>query len=131
MLARIRLNMLVVLSSVLILTSAGCGIIVIAGLGALGGYAISPDTVEGILGYSEGELFRSASDTLSVMGMVTEQSKGTGHIVATIASVRVTVDVLPTSKSTTKLRVKARRWAFPKMAVAQDVYVKIVRKLQE
>ncbi|MBL8014526.1 MAG: hypothetical protein JNN05_11840 [Candidatus Omnitrophica bacterium] len=131
MFRRIRVNMLAVLTSAVILTSAGCGIVVIAGLGALGGYAISPDTVEGILGYSEAELFRSASDTLSIMGMVTEQSKGTGHVAATIAGVRVTVDVLPTSKSTTKLRVKARRWAFPKMSVAQEVYVKIVRKLQE
>lgn len=131
MFARFRLNMVAVLSSLLILTSAGCGIVVIAGLGAVGGYVISPDTVEGILGYSEGELYSSASDTLSVMGTVTEQSKGSGRVAATIAGVRVTVDVIPTSKSTTKLKVKARRWFFPKISVAQDVYVKIVRQLQE
>ena len=131
MMSRLRMNILVSLSAVIILISSGCGVVVIAGLGALGGYVISPDTVEGIVGYSEGELFSSAGDILSIMGTVSEQSKGTGHVAARLSSVRVTVDVIPQSKSTTKLRVKARKWVFPKMAVAQDVYMKIIRKLQE
>ncbi len=129
--SRLRLNILVFLSSVLILVSSGCGVVVIAGIGALGGYVISPDTVEGIIGYSETELYTSATDVLSIMGTVTDQTKGVGRIAANLSGVRVTVDVLPTSKSTTKLRVKARKWIFPKIAVAQDVYIKIVRKLQE
>lgn len=128
---RFRMNILVAISSAMILLSSGCGVVVIAGLGALGGYVISPDTVEGILGYSEGELYASTEDVLSIMGTVTEQTKSLGHVQANLSGIRVTVDVLPTSKSTTKLRVKARKWIFPKMAVAQDVYIKIVRKLQE
>ena len=131
MMSRLRMNILVSLSAALILFSSGCGVVVIAGLGALGGYVISPDTVEGIVGYSEGELYSSAGDILSIMGTVSEQSKGTGHIVANLSGVRVTVDVIPQSKSTTRLRVKARKWVFPKIAVAQDVYMKVIRKLQE
>lgn len=131
MIARFRLNILALLCSALLLTGAGCTVMVVAGLGALGGYVISPDTVEGIVGYSETELFTSAGDVLSIMGSVTEQAKGMGRVTANVTGVRVTVDVIPMSKSTSKLRVKARKWIIPKMAVAQDVYIKVVRKLQE
>ena len=110
----------------------GCGIVIVAGLGALGGYAISRDTIEGVTGYTEQELFASASDVLSIMGNVSEQSKLDGHILATVDGAKVTVDMIPVSKSSTRLRVKARKGMFlPKIDIAQDVYMKIVRKLQE
>ena len=125
------MNTLALLSAGLILISCGCGVVVIAGLGALGGYVISPDTVEGIIGYNETELFASAGDIVSIMGTVNEQSKGMGRITADLSGVRVTVDIIPQSKTSTKLKVKARKWIFPKLAVAQDVYMKIVRRLQE
>lgn len=128
---RLHQNVLALFSAFMILTGTGCGIVVVAGLGALGGYVISPDAVEGIVGYSESELFSSAVDVVSIMGTITEQSKGIGHITANLSGVKVTVDVLPQSKSSTKLRVKARKWIFPKMAIAQDVYMKTIRRLQE
>ncbi len=109
----------------------GCGVVLIAGLGALGGYAITPDTVEGVTGYGEQELYASANDILAIMGTVSEQSKSGGHIVAQVNGAKVTLDLIPASKNSTKLRVKARRGMFPKMAIAQDVYMKIVRRLQE
>ena len=131
MISRLRANTLALLSAGLILIFSGCGVVVIAGLGALGGYVISPDSVEGIVGYSESEIFASAGDILSIMGTVSERSKGMGHIEANLSGVRVTVDVIPQSKSSTKLKVKARKWILPKLNVAQDVYMKTVRRLQE
>ena len=131
MIPRLRMNTLALLSAGLILIASGCGVVVIAGLGALGGYAISSDTVEGVVGYSESEIFASAGDVLSIMGTVSEQSKGMGRIEANLSGVRVTVDVIPQSKVSTKLKVKARKWILPKLNVAQDVYMKTVRRLQE
>lgn len=131
MISRLRMNALILLSAGMVWFASGCGVVVIAGLGALGGYVISPDTVEGIVGYSEEELFAASGDVISIMGTVNEQSKSAGRLSAVVAGARVTVDVIPQSKSTTKLRVKARKWIFPKMAVAQDVYMKTVRRLQE
>ena len=132
MIHRLRNNILalylVVLFSVGI---CGCGVVIVAGLGALGGYVISPDTVEGVVGYSDKELYTAAIDILSIMGTINEQLKSQGHIVANVAGATTTLDIIPMSKSSTKFRVKARKWVFPKMAIAQDVYMKIVRRLQE
>jgi hypothetical protein len=120
-----------VLAVMLPLGFCGCGVVIVAGLGALGGYVISPDTVEGVTGYTEQELFAAASEILSIMGNVTEQSKVDSHILATVDGAKVKLDLVPVSKSSTKLRVKARKGMFPKIAVAQDVYMKVMRKLQE
>ena len=119
------------LAMVLPLSAGGCGVVVVAGLGALGGYVISPDTVEGSTGYSQSELYAAANDILSIMGTISEQSKTDGRIVALVGGTKVTLNLIPSSKSATTLRVKARKWMFPKISVAQDVYMKIVRKLQE
>lgn len=126
-----RRQCLALLAAGIILTASGCGVVIVAGLGALGGYVISPDTVEGIVGYSEDELFASAADVLSLMGTVNEQSKSMGELTATVSGSRVTVNVIPQSRTSTKLKVKARKMIFPKIAVAQDVYMKVVRRLQE
>jgi hypothetical protein len=120
-----------VLAVMLPLSVCGCGVVIVAGLGALGGYAVSRDTIEGVTGYSAQELFAASSEILSIMGTVSEQSKADGHVVATVDGAKVTVDTIPMSKNSTKLRVKARRGMLPKVAIAQDVYMKIVRKLQE
>lgn len=125
------MNLMVLLSAGLIATASGCGVVIIAGLGALGGYVISPDTVEGIVGYGESELFASATDVLSTMGTISEQSQSMGELSANVNSVRVTVNVIPQSKTSSKLKVKARKWFFPKIAVSQDVYMKTIRRLQE
>ena len=119
------------LALVLPLSFCGCGVVVIAGLGALGGYVISPDTVEGVTGYGEQELFTAADEILSIMGRVTEKSKMDGKIVAMVDGAKVTMNLMPSSKNSTTLRVKARKGMFPKMSIAQDVYMKIVRRLQE
>ncbi len=120
-----------VLAAVLPLGFSGCGVVVIAGLGALGGYVISPDTVEGSTGYSESELFEAAIDILEIMGTVSEKSKANGQILAKVSGAKVTITMVPQSRNATMLRVKSRKGWFPKVAVAQDVYMKIVRRLQE
>jgi hypothetical protein len=120
-----------VLAIVLPVSFCGCGVVVIAGLGALGGYVISPDTVEGVTGYGEQELYEAANEILSIMGTITDKSKMDGRIVATAGGAKVTLNLIPSSKNSTTLRIKARKGWFPKIAVAQDVYMKIIRRLQE
>jgi len=132
MIRKLRNNILALcMVALLPMGICGCGVVIVAGLGALGGYVISPDTVEGVVGYSDKELYASATDILSIMGTMSEQLKSQGHIVANVSGATVTLDIIPMSKSSTKFRVKARKWVFPKMAIAQDVYMKIVRRLQE
>ena len=115
----------------LFLPLTGCVYLVVGGIGVVGGYVISPDTVEGVVGYSDKEIYASATEILSIMGTMSEQLKSQGHIAARVSGAAVTVDIIPMSKSSTKFTVKARKGIFPKMAIAQDVYMKIVRRLQE
>lgn len=123
-----------ILSVGLCLTTAGCaaGIIVAVGAGALGGYAISRDTFEGITSRGPEELWDAANLVTSIMGTVENSDRKLNQIQAVISGARVTVTILPVNLTTTKLRIKARKAAiFPAIDVAQNVYSKIMNQLEE
>ena len=111
---------------------SGCVYLVIGGFGALGGYMISPDTVEGILSDKEqNEVWDAAVDVVSIMGIISERSEPGGVIVAKIQNAKVRVTIFQMSKSTVRLTVKARKNLFPKSRLAQEVYVKIVNEMNQ
>ena len=70
-------------------------------------------------------------DIVSVMGVISEKSEEGGAIIARISGAKVTISITTVSTSAVKLRVKARKAFFPKISVAQDVFVKIVGQLSE
>ncbi|MFP4473533.1 MAG: hypothetical protein ACLFPX_06695 [Candidatus Omnitrophota bacterium] len=110
---------------------SGCVYVVVGSLGAIGGYVVSPDTVEGVVSdRSQADVFRAALDVVGQMGLVEEQSEAAGVILATVNKAKVQVSVFYLSQSAVKVAVKARRSFFPKIKVAQDVYVKIMNRLQ-
>lgn len=112
-----------------LLTGSGCFYLVIGGVGALGGYAISPDTVEGMVGgYTTQDVWQAAVDTVSVMGLIEEKNEIAGVVVAKVSGSHITVTVAEPVVDTVKLRVKARRGMMPKIKLAQDIYTKIVQK---
>ncbi len=110
---------------------SGCVYLVVGSLGALGGYVISPDTVEGITGYEQSEIWDAAIEILSIMGTIDEDQAEGGIIVAKVNGTKVTVNISPISSRTNKITVKARKGIFPKIAVAQEIYVKIMTRLSE
>ncbi len=109
----------------LVFTTPGC-VFVAVGSAVLGGYVISPDTVEGLTSHSEKAVWHSMIEILSIMGRVTEQYEEKGMAVAQISGATVTVTVYSMTEKTVKLRVKARKSFLPKIAIAQDVFVKIM-----
>ncbi len=113
----------------LVLSASGCFYLVIGGVGALGGYAISPDTVEGMVnGDSLEDLWQAAVDTISIMGVIEEKNEISGVLIAKVQGVHITVVLVEPVADSVKLRVKARRGMMPKIKVAQDIYTKIVQK---
>lgn len=111
---------------------SSCVYLVIGGVGAIGGYVASPDTFEGVLMDKEqSEVWQAASDVISIMGIISERSEPGGIFVAKIQNTKVTVTIFQMSKSTVRLTVKARKAFFPKIRLAQEVYVKIVNELNE
>ena len=115
----------------LAVTTSGCVYMVLGSVAALGGYVISPDTVEGLASQSEKAVWHAVNDILSIMGRVSEHYEQKGMAVAQISGARVTVTVYPMTQKTVKLRVKARKSLLPKIAVAQDVFTKIMNRLNE
>ena len=109
----------------------GCIYLVVGGLGALGGYVVSPDTVEGLTENDKLAVWDTAVEVVSLMGHIREESEDFGVIVAEVSKATVTINVIPMDDLTTKLNVKARRNLLPKISVAQDVFVKIMTELNE
>jgi len=111
--------------------SSGCLFLVVGGVGAVSGYAISRDTFEGISSKSQEELLASAHKVLSIMGTIMDERPRDGEIVATVEGKHVIVDVIQINLTTSKLRVKARFGIFPRIAIAQEVYTKIMNQLEQ
>ena len=110
--------------------SSGCVFLVVGAAGAVGGYAVSRDTFEGASSKGQQELMTAAHKVLSIMGTISDERPKDGEIVATVYGNHVVVDVIQINLTTSKLRVKARKAIFPRIAVAQEVYTKIMNQLE-
>ena len=120
-----------VILAALMLSAGGCVYLVIGGVGAVGGYAISPDTVEGNVGGNTfADVWQAAVETISIMGVIEEKNDISGVLIARVQNAHVTVTVSEAIVDNVKLRVKARRGMMPKIKLAQDIYTKIVQKSQ-
>ncbi len=122
-----------VLSIFLVTTLTGCVpmVLVAVGAGAVGGYAVSRDTFEGVSSKGQDEIWDAANHILGIMGEVKNTERKNGTIDATVSGVKVNVSIIPVSLTATKLRIKARKGIFPRIAVAQDVYTKIIHQLEQ
>ncbi len=117
---------------VLVVSAAGCAApLLLVGAGAVGGYAVSGDTFEGVTSKSEDEIWDAAHKVASIMGTIEEDNRHSGQMTARINGARVTITVVPVNLNTTKLRIKARKGIFPRIGTAQEVYAKINAQLEE
>lgn len=115
----------------LLLSLTGCIYLVVGGVGALGGYIVSPDTVEGLTDNDEVAVWDAAVEILSIMGTIEEEQEDAGIIFGKVNGANVTITILPVNQATVKLSVKSRKHYLPKISVSQDVFVKIMGQLNE
>ncbi len=109
----------------------GCIYLAIGGVGALGGYIASPDTVEGLAESDTEQVWDTAVEVVSIMGLVESKNEAGGVIKARISGAGVTVVIMKMSSSSVKLSVKARKHYLPKISLAQDVFVKVMSRVNE
>lgn len=114
-----------------IFSLSGCVYLVVGSIGALGGYVVSPDTVEGTTHTDDATVWEGALEVVSIMGTLKETSEEAGIILADINGVDVTISLIPLSATDTTVRVKARKMLFPKIRIAQNVYVKVMSKFMQ
>lgn len=126
-----KISLSLIMLSLITFSIQGCVYLVVGGIGAVGGYIVSPDTVEGITENDSITVWETAYEVISIMGTIQEEQQEGGLILATVSGAKVTVSILPLNQSTVKVTVKARKAYLPKISTAQDVFVKIMSRLNE
>ncbi|MBF0485917.1 MAG: hypothetical protein HQL16_05310 [Candidatus Omnitrophica bacterium] len=111
--------------------SSGCVPLALVSVGAVGGYVVSPDTVEGTTARSLGEAMDAAKQIAGIMGSVIQANESAGETMAMIGGAKVTVTCISVNATTTKISVKARKSFMPKIDLAQDVYSKIINSMEK
>ena len=119
------------LAAFLCVFSSGCVFIIVGAAGAVGGYAVTRDTFEGVSSKSQEELLASAHKVMSIMGTILNERPKDGEIVGTVYGAHVTIDVIQINLTTSRLRVKARKLIFPRIGIAQEIYTKIMNQLEQ
>ncbi len=108
---------------------SGCVFLVAASVGAVGGYAITSDTIQGEYDARQSDAYRAAVEVCGMLGTVLAKSLSQGSVQATVNRAMVTVLITPLTQEAIRIKVKARRGIFPRRGTAERVFVKIVSQL--
>jgi len=116
-----------VMAILLIPLVCGCATLIIgAAAGGLGAYAVSHDTVQGDTDKKYEALWDSALAVSKTYGIIQSENFDLGIIELGAQSSKVTIKLIRMTQATTRVRVSARKYCFPNMELAQDVFVKVI-----
>ncbi|MCK5707602.1 MAG: hypothetical protein KAI43_08105 [Candidatus Aureabacteria bacterium] len=129
------------LFTVLFFFVSGCAPLLI-GLGALGGYAISPDTVEGIYEAKQSEAFRISKDIMMEWTTDLLEDEAETELIGTLDKKRIWVFTEQLDNKTVRIRVKGRKFGLsdvnrintyplPDIKTAQNIFEKIVTPIHK
>lgn len=108
---------------------SGCAPVLI-GAGAVGGYAVSKDSVTDYFETSQDRLFDAAVAVLQQKGAVNLQDRQMGAIEAEVEQSKVKVRLEKVTDGTVKVTIKARnQLLLPNISLAQDIYTALVKAL--
>lgn len=114
---------------VLFILPVVCGcvpLIIGAAAGGLGAYAVSKDTVQGDSDKNFDLLWESTINVAKSRGIIQQENASTGYIELTVESSKVWIRLIRLTQATTRIRISARKYHFPNMELAQDLFVKII-----
>ncbi|MFH1202158.1 MAG: hypothetical protein V1674_04640 [Candidatus Omnitrophota bacterium] len=124
-----KFSWVIVWLACLVLVSGCVAPLIIGGaLGAAGGYAISRDTVQGVVERSYDEVWEASVQILKDMGALDFSYKPGGKYRAFIRESRVNLKVEQMSQDEVRLTVSARKGIFPRLKLAQEIFIKIIEK---
>ena len=108
---------------------SGCvPLIVGSAVGALGGYAISRDTIQGETDIDYNKLWDVALSISRIRGTIISEDSIRGQINLEVESSKVYIRLVRLTRQTTRLRVSARKYHLPNLNLAQDIFVKIIEE---
>lgn len=121
-----------ILALYFLLSICGCAPLIIgAAAGGLGAYAISRDTVQGDTDKDYDALWGSALTIAGSRGLIQKEDANSGTIELGAESSKVWIKLVRITQATTRLKVSARKYHFPNIELAQDIFVKIITGVKE
>jgi hypothetical protein len=95
-------------------------------VGALGGYAISKDTVQSETDTPYDNLWNSVVQAAKIRGVVEQEDSVKGYLKVKVQASDVQIRLVRLTRATTRMRVSARRYHLPNLSLAEDIFVKIM-----
>lgn len=110
---------------------SGCAVFLV-GAGVTGGYAISKDTIEGVVEKPLGRVYGASRDVMIKEGFIRIEDKAHGMIEGEVRKSEVNIEVKQLTQSTVRIQVKARKGykLIPDMKLANELYNKISQKIK-
>ena len=105
----------------------GC-VPILVGAGAVGGYAISKDTIQGETDIPYDDLWSSALKVSRIRGTIRQEDAAGGYLKLAVESGFIWVRLIKITQATTRLKVSARKYHLPNISLAQDMYLKIMEE---
>ncbi len=117
----------IILLPFILVSVTGCAPLIIgAAAGGLGAYAISRDTVQGDSDKSYDALWESAVSVTGMRGIIQQENANTGYIELSAEFSKVWIRLIRLTQATTRIKISARKFHFPNIGLAQDIFVKII-----
>lgn len=113
----------------LCLSVSGC-VWMVLGVGVAGGYAISKDTIAGELDKDYDSIWTAAEKVCSIMGTVKNKDRTKGFIDVDVDKAKVSINIERLTPETLRLKVSARKYMMPNIALAQKIFVKINQQIE-
>ncbi len=109
---------------------SGC-VWAILGAGAVGGYAVSKDTIVGEIDSDYDTLWMAAERVAGIMGEIKTQDREKGTIELDVDRARISIQIERLTLETLRLQVKGRKYMMPNIGLAQKVFIKIQQQIEE
>lgn len=128
---RLKQMSLISVFCILLATLSGCIFIVAGSVGAVGGYAITRDTIQGEYDANYSRAWKSALEVSGILGRVVTKNTTKGAIDAEVDKAKIKIEITQLTPEAIRLKVKARKGIFPRLGTAEKVFVKIVQQLMD
>jgi hypothetical protein len=112
----------------LLVNIVGCVFVLGGAAGALGAYGISKDTIQAETDKSYDMLWDSALTVSKIRGTIIQENSQRGYIELQADSSHIWIRLIRLTQVTTRIRISARKYHFPNLDLAQDIFVKIMEE---
>ncbi len=117
------------LVTLIFLNSLGCAPILIgAAIGGVSVYAVSKDTIQGDTDKSYDSLWKAAITVSRIRGTIKQEDYNRGYIETQTESSKVWIRLIRLTHATTRIRISSRKYHFPNLDLAQDIFAKILEQ---